>query len=33
MHQLSPAVGADPALYLRDHPDRMEQVLADLLAR
>jgi hypothetical protein len=33
MHQLSPAVGADPVLYLRDHPDRLEQVLADLLAR
>jgi hypothetical protein len=33
MHQLSPAVGADRALYLRDHPDRLEQVLVDLLAR
>jgi hypothetical protein len=33
MHQLSPEVGADPALHLRKHPDRLRQVLGGLLTR
>ncbi len=32
MHQLSPDVGADPALYLRRDPNRLGQSIAGLLA-
>ena len=31
MHQLSPGVGADPALHLGQHPDRLRQALDTLL--